>query len=363
MRGWRREHDRGAGPDGRLPAELAALVPGLTLGLGGVGPTAAPGRVLEAVLTFFEQLADDAPVVLVLEDVHWADGSTRDLLALLVRMLSSERVLIVATYRTDELHRRHPLRALVADLERLPETERIDLEPLTESDLAQQIEGIRGAPATPEELGDLWRRSEGNPFFAEELVACGDLGHLPSSLRDVLLAKVSTLGDREQVVLRTAAGIGPSVDDRLLARVVDLPRADLDLALRALADASLLLLDPPDGYAFRHALLQEVVYDELLPGERVALHVRIAEVLAADPDLQDGLDRACCSGRGAAALAHHWLEARRLPEALVASVAAGVEAERVARRPTPWCSTSRPSSCGRACPTPTSGARSVSSTS
>jgi DNA-binding NarL/FixJ family response regulator/tetratricopeptide (TPR) repeat protein len=329
VRGWRREHDRGAGPDGRLPAELAALVPGLTLGLGGVGPTAAPGRVLEAVLTFFEQLADDAPVVLVLEDVHWADGSTRDLLALLVRMLSSERVLIVATYRTDELHRRHPLRALVADLERLPETERIDLEPLTESDLAQQIEGIRSAPATPEELGDLWRRSEGNPFFAEELVACGDLGHLPSSLRDVLLAKVSTLGDREQAVLRTAAGIGPSVDDRLLARVVDLPRADLDLALRALADASLLLLDPPDGYAFRHALLQEVVYDELLPGERVALHVRIAEVLAADPDLQDGLDRACCSGRGAAALAHHWLEARRLPEALVASVAAGVEAERV----------------------------------
>lgn len=337
VRGWRRDHDRTVGPDDRLTGELATLVPGLTTGLGGEGSSAAPGRVLEAVLTFFERLADEAPVVLVLEDVHWADGSTRDLLSLLVRMLAAERVLIVATFRTDELHRRHPLRGLVADLERLPETERIDLAPLTEADLAEQVEGIRGVAATAEELDDLWRRSEGNPFFAEELVACGDLAsfrgetrrHLPSSLRDVLLTKLSALGDEEQSVLRTAAAIGLSVDDRLLARVTDLARPDLDAALRSLADVSLLVLDPPDGYRFRHALLQEVVYDELLPGERVALHVRIAEELQSDPDLQDGLDSACCSGRGAAALAHHWVEARRLPEALVASVAAGLEASRV----------------------------------
>jgi DNA-binding NarL/FixJ family response regulator/tetratricopeptide (TPR) repeat protein len=298
--------------------ELTRLLPGWQAGQDSVGPV-APGRVFEAVLELLEALADLAPVLLTVEDAHWADPSTRDLLAFLTRTLAAVPVAIVTTFRTDELHRRHPLRGLVAELERQPQVVRLDLHPLDRDGVRAQLTAIQGVPPAPELVDDIWDRSEGNPFFAEELLLSDEsCERLPASVREGMLARVAALPDSHQSVLRVAAAAGREVSDTLLLELTGLPRDEYDRIMRDLLGASLLVLDG-DAFRFRHALLQEVVYDELLPGERVGLHVRVAEHLVSAPE-------GCCP---TAELAHHWSQARRLPEALSASVAAAVEADAI----------------------------------
>ncbi|MFP5257244.1 MAG: helix-turn-helix transcriptional regulator [Acidimicrobiia bacterium] len=297
------------------PGGLGTLLPGWAVGVEPGTPVTA-GRVYEAVLELLDALAESGPVVFAIEDLHWADASTRDLVAFLTRNLGDVPVVVVATVRTDDLHRRHPLRPLLAELERHPRVERHDLGPLDEAAVEALLTHLAGRPPTPEALAAIVDRSEGNPFFAEELVLCdGDEGcaQLPASVRDGMLTRVTALPDGHQAVLRTAAAVGRNVPDPLLLELAARPRTELDGILRDLIEASLLVLDG-DGYRFRHALLQEAVYDELLPAERVALHARIAEHLSG-------------TGVSAAELARHWSEARRQPEAFEASVAAGLEAE------------------------------------
>jgi DNA-binding CsgD family transcriptional regulator len=302
--------------------ELAPLVPGWQVG-GDRVVQPGSGRVFEAVLELLEGLSEARPVLFTIEDAHWADQSTRDLLAFLSRTLTEVRVAIAATFRTDEMHRRHPLRSLVADLERLPGTVRLDLRPLTRDGLIEQLTAIQGAAPDPDLLESIWERGEGNPFFAEELLIAEDAcERVPSSVREGTLARVNALPEQHQSVLRVAAAAGREVGDALLTELTELPGEEFDRIMRDLVGESLLVLDG-DGYRFRHALLQEVVYDELLPGERVRLHVRVAEHLI---DHQ----RPGSEGAGVAAeLAHHWSLARRAPEALAASVAAGLAAEAI----------------------------------
>ena len=298
--------------------ELTDLLPGWQLGADAAGPV-APGRVFEAVLELLEALADAGPVLLTVEDAHWADPSTRDLIAFLTRTLTDAAVAIVATFRTDELHRRHPLRALVAELERQPRVVRLDLRPLDRDGVRAQLTAIQGVPPAPEVVDEIWDRSEGNPFYAEELLLSdASCERLPSSVREGMLARVAALPESHQSVLRVAAAAGREVSDTLLLELTGLPRDEFDRIMRDLLGASLLVLDG-DSFRFRHALLQEVVYDELLPGERVGLHVRVAEHFVGAPE-------GCCP---TAELAHHWSQARRLPEALAASVDAAVEAEAI----------------------------------
>jgi DNA-binding CsgD family transcriptional regulator len=310
------ERALGAGSD-----DLLALLPGSHLGLD-LTAQPAPGRVFEAVLQLLEGLADERPVLLTIEDAHWAEQSTRDLLAYLSRTLTDARVAIVVTFRTDELHRRHPLRGLVAELERQPRVRRIDLRPLQRHEVVDQLTAIQGAPPGRDLVESIWERGEGNPFYVEELLIAEEAcERVPASVREGTLTRVSVLPEGHQNVLRVAAAAGREVSDELLAELTNLPGDDFDRILRDLIGASLLVLDG-DGYRFRHALLQEVVYDELLPGERVRLHVRIAEHLLATGGSS--------SDAGVAPeLAHHWSRARRAPEALAASVAAGVAAEAV----------------------------------
>lgn len=299
------------------PGGLGTLLPGWAVSVDPGTPVTA-GRVFEAVLELLDALAETGPVLFAIEDLHWADASTRDLLSFLSRNLADVPVAVVATVRTDDLHRRHPLRPLLAELERLPRVERHDLGPLDEPAVAALLTNLAGRPPSPDALAAIYDRSEGNPFFAEELVLCDDSDacvHLPESVRDGMLTRVTALPEEHQAVLRTAAAVGRDVPDPLLLELTSLPRATLDGIVRDLLGASLLVLDG-DGYRFRHALLQEAVYDELLPAERVALHARIAEHLAASG-----------AGVSAAELAHHWSEARRQPEAFTASVTAGLEAE------------------------------------
>ena len=307
-------------------AELARLLPGLA----GAAPAdgephdPAQGRLFEAVLALLDLLGAEAPVVLALEDLHWADPSTRAFVAFLARSLCRERVLVVATYRLDELHRRHALRPLLAELERDPAVRRITLAPLTRDELAAALEDILGAPPTAELLDRLYARSEGNPLFMEELLAAGvdGRGALPATLRDALILRIEQLSEAAQELLRALA-IGQRADHELLAEVSGLDRSTLRTALRAAVASHLVVAQPDDRYAFRHALLREVVEDDLLPGERTELHRGFAEAL----------ERRAASGPAGAQLtagiAHHYAAAGDQPAALGASVRAAAEAEAV----------------------------------
>jgi DNA-binding CsgD family transcriptional regulator/tetratricopeptide (TPR) repeat protein len=309
-------------------AELGRLLPGLDDADAGprapdAPDAAAQGRLFEALLALLERLGRSAPVLLALEDVHWADRSTRAFLSFLVRSLETERLLGVVTYRPDELHRRHPLRTLLAELERDPRTWRLDLEPLDRGELAELLECIRGDVPTAALADRLFARSEGNPLFAEELLAAGSDGRgpLPESLRDALMLRVDDLPPAAQHVLRLLA-VGQRVDHGTLAEASGLDPAVLADALRAAAGAHIVVADDEGRLAFRHALLAEVVEEDLLPGERIELHRTLARTLEHRLEEGSALTRP-------AAIAHHWHAAGDAEAAFAASLRAAAAAEHV----------------------------------
>jgi ATP/maltotriose-dependent transcriptional regulator MalT len=305
--------DRWVPPSAR--AEMARLFPELGPGDRVAGDAAsARARLFELVLEMFARVSEEAPVVLVLEDLHWAESSTRDLIRFLVRNLERERVLLVGTFRIDDVGRAHPLRPLLAEVVRSGGAERLDLRPFTKAELAEQLGAIVGRPPEADVLDSIFDRSEGNPFFAEELVAAGSGAGLSPTLRDVLGVRVDGLSEPGRVVLRALSAGGARVDDRLLAAVVALDEPERLEALREAIAAQLIVLDGERGaYAFRHALLREAVYEELLPAERVGLHAAYGAALAAEPSPAGGV---------AAELAHHFFAAHDLDRALTASVEA-----------------------------------------
>ncbi|MFE3453456.1 helix-turn-helix transcriptional regulator [Nonomuraea sp. NPDC059194] len=255
-------------------------------------------------------LADVQPVLFVIEDLHWADRSTRDLLVFLSRMLQSERVCVVGTYRTDDLHRRHPLRPVLAELKRLPSVTAVELRPLGSSEMSDYVATLGEVGARG--LGEIVARADGNPFYAEELFAAMAEGEaLPDSLASLLLSRVELLSEPGQRVLRAAAVAGRRVEDSLLREVSGLPVGEFEEAVREIVSRGLLLVDGY-GYAFRHALLQEAVYTDLLPGERTRLHNAFAARLTSPAEL-----------------AHHHLAGHDLAGALTASAEAGRIAERL----------------------------------
>ncbi|HEU4490308.1 MAG TPA: AAA family ATPase [Jiangellales bacterium] len=298
---------------------LARLLPEV----GPVGPDSPTGRgrLFEVVATVLERLGAEQPVVLVLEDLHWADGSTRDLLRFLVRVLPGARVLVVGTYRSDEMRRGHPLRPLLAELERVPSVERLEVPRLAQAEVASLLAAILDHDAAPEVVVDVHRRSEGIPFFVEELASCSDSllgGELPESLRDLLLVRAEQLTPAAYAVLRLAAVGGSRVEHEVLAAVAELPEAELEACLREAVAGHVLVVDDT-GYAFRHALLREVLHDDLLPGEHARLHVRYAQVLEERPGLMGGRPVWV-------EIAHHWQAAHDTERAFRASLRAADEA-------------------------------------
>ncbi|WP_308198696.1 helix-turn-helix transcriptional regulator [Actinomadura litoris] len=279
-------------------------------------------RLFEVVLVLLERLAERGPVVLVIEDAHWADRSTRDLLAFLVRNMGAVPLLIVVTYRTDELHRTHPLRPLLGALERTDRVRRLDLTRLSRTDVGALVADALGSAPAPGLVERIAARSEGNPLFVEALLdddgtlAC----ELPESLRDLLLAGVQRLPEETQDVLRDASGGGTRIEHALLAAVSGLDDTALTRVLRPAVAANVLVVDG-DGYAFRHALIREAVHDDLLPGEYTRLHTRYAQALENDPGLVP-------SGRLWVELSHHWLAAHDATWALVASWRAAADARK-----------------------------------
>ncbi len=275
-------------------------------------------RLFEHVLGVLERLGEQSTAVFVIEDLHWADRSTLDLLVFLARNLRDVRVVLVATYRSDELHRRHPLRPVLGELDRNGRVDRHELARLSREEVAEMVTAIRGAPADDELVDAVLARSEGNAFFAEELLAAGAAGGpLPPTLRDLLLARIDALPDAARTVLRVAAVIGNRVPHGFLAAVAASQQMELDPeALRECVEQHVLVVDDA-GYRFRHALVQEAVYDDLLPGERAGMHARVAEVLDRQPALLEAR-----TADVDAELACHWYSAHELAHALRASVRA-----------------------------------------
>ncbi|MGZ6642001.1 MAG: helix-turn-helix transcriptional regulator [Solirubrobacteraceae bacterium] len=311
---------------GELDATTRAGLAGLLPEIGGDPDRADPAqaRVFEALLTLLEALGRAAPLLLTIEDLHWADASTRSFLTFLARSLRAERVLVVATYRSDELHRRHPLRPLLAELERGPRARRVDLSPLSRDELADQLADILGGTPDAALVDRLHARSEGNPLFTEELLAAGldGRGELPPTLRDALMVRIETLCDASQELLRLLA-VGGRMDHALLAAASGLDSAKLREALRDAVAGHIVVAGPDARYRFRHALLREVVADDLLPGEDAELNLAIARALDARAEEQ-GLGVHLAAG-----IAHHYLAAGDRPAALRASVVAARAAERV----------------------------------
>ena len=295
---------------GAARSELARLLPEL----GDPGPSVQGSvgqtRLFELVLGVLSRLSQERPVALVIEDVHWADSASLDLVAFLVRNQRSERLAMVITFRSGELSPEHPVRARLAELEHGGRAQRVELDPLSPEHVTMQVLDISGMPPTAELSLALRDRAGGNPFFVEELLAAGDGDELPESLRDALLVRWRRLSESAREIVGVAAVAGRPIDHRLLRALVVMEDGELIGGLRE-AVAQQVLISDGLSYAFRHALLREAVYADLVAGQRTPIHAALAEQLSREPTL------AGAQAAVAAEIAHHWTAAGEIEAALV----------------------------------------------
>lgn len=286
---------------------LRLLLP--ELGEGPVDRAAGPEGLREAIANVLEAAASRHPLVIVVEDLHWADDATLSTLSFLLRTLAGSCILFLLTCRVDEVRRGGATRTFLVEAERARLLERVTLDRLDAVQVRAMLEALKG-PADDASFARLLERSEGVPFFIEELACCA-AGPLPESLRDVLLVRFDALGDDARRVVRTVSASDAPVDHELLSVVAGLADDRLDAAIREAVGAAVLSVRADDGYGFRHALLREAVHDDLLPGERARLHRAYAHAL------EERGER--CNE---AALAFHWHQAHDARRALVAAIAA-----------------------------------------
>jgi DNA-binding CsgD family transcriptional regulator/tetratricopeptide (TPR) repeat protein len=307
----------------RLPPDLARLTPG---GLDPAADDAEPDqavsrlRLFDAVLDLLHRLGRHRPVVHVVEDLHWSDRSTLDLLRFLAGNLHTERVLVVTTYRSDDPADGEALPAWLAEVARLPLAERIPLDRLGPVETGLLIDRLTGGAATAEVRESALVRSAGNPLFVEHLVeslAAGETA-LPATLRELLHVRVARHGGETRRLLRAASVVGRVMPLEVLAAIAAEDPERVEEALRPAFEQHLLEVRNGSTLGFRHPALREVVYAELLPAERARLHRRAAEALA------DSTDPA-----SAGEVARHWHLAGDRRRALAASVEAGYAAERI----------------------------------
>lgn len=276
-------------------------------------PDEARARLFEEFLVLLERLAEERPVAVVVEDAHWADKSSRDLLTFLVRYQHSlAGVAIIVTFRCDELYRTHPLRPLLAELSHIDWVHRIDLPRLGRRQAGELAAAILGKEPGNELADALYARAEGNPLFTEELLAAPDGGYeTPGSLTDLLLRAVRRLPDETQKLLRVVSASPAAASPGLLTAVTGTGTNDLAEVLRPAVTGN-VLVTTADGYAFRHALIREAVYGDLLPGEPGRIHSQYALAIEKDPSLIP-------AGRADVVRAYHWDAANNAACALVSA--------------------------------------------
>jgi DNA-binding CsgD family transcriptional regulator/tetratricopeptide (TPR) repeat protein len=278
-------------------------------------------RVLEDLRQTVLEAADAGPVLLVLEDMHWSGRSTQDFAVALSRR-GRGRLLLVLTVRSDDLHRRHPARKTLGEISAVTGARRIDLGPLDRAGIADIVGAGSEEDPDPFLVDSVLARSEGNPLYAEELVdATPD--RVPEHLSDLFLARVDALADGPRRLLRIASVDGTRVDMSVLREVSGLDPDQVDAFVRELLDAN-ILRPASESLAFRHGLLREAVYDDLLPDERTRLHAELAAILSARID-GDPEPRLALLSR----LAFHSASAHDSAGAIVASERAGMAAWKV----------------------------------
>jgi ATP/maltotriose-dependent transcriptional regulator MalT len=309
-------------------ASLASLLPSLGTPAQNAGSGSGDGqvRLFESLLELLHLLSTRQPLVMVFEDLHWADRSTRAFVAFLARSLTDERILLLASFRSDELHRRHPLRPLLAELGRLDSVRRLELEPFDRNELAEALTDILGEAPEADLIDRLMMRTDGNALYVEELLAAAldGRGATPQSLRDAFMLRIERLSDAAGSATR-AVSVGRALDEATIARVCGVEGAPLREALRETVAEHILVADDSGRLCFRHALLREVVYDDLLPGERGAMHLELARALEAASDGECAEDEAALI----ASIATHYAAAGDQSAALRATVRAAGEARRV----------------------------------
>lgn len=259
-----------------LGEDAAALAPIVGTAVDEPPPTA---HVLEALLSLLERIAEERPVLLGLEDLHWADSQSLDALAFLLRNLADVPVLLVATCRSDESPD-GALPAQLAELRRAPRVTVVELLPLDVATTAALLTAL-GADAAA--AGELHARAGGNPYYLTELVAAGPAR--VHELNDVVLARLDGLSPASRRVLEALAVAGRPTPQALVERVTGLDATASTDALRALRVRRLLATTPDGGHAPAHALAAEAVLSHLLPGQAAALHSAFAEALEAEPAL------------------------------------------------------------------------------
>ncbi|HVJ96047.1 MAG TPA: AAA family ATPase, partial [Acidimicrobiia bacterium] len=248
-----------------------------------------------AVLDLITQFAPDDVVVVGFEDLHWADAMTWDLFEFLARNLIDERIVLVGTYRTDEVSEHILQRRRLAELQRIPGARRITLGGLERADVAARVSALMDDAPSAAFIDQVLARGQGNPFFTEELVAAHMAGEaIPTVLSDLISAEIADLDDRTRLVVGAIAAVGRETNHQLLRETVELNDDELEKALRNAVDANLIVVDAKtDAYRFRHPLLGEVAYAALLPPQRSRLHRSIADALGTEtPALLARADRA-----------------------------------------------------------------------
>ncbi|MBM7503018.1 AAA family ATPase [Agromyces aurantiacus] len=309
-------------------AALVALLPELAASEGGVAGEivitpggAGSGQLHEAIAVLLETLSREEPIVLVMEDLHWVDAATLALLRFLLRSLGSSRVLLLLTYRTDDVTRGHPLRGFLSEAERDRWVERRELSRLSHDQVRDLVRSLIVDESPNDQVLDtVFVRSDGVPFFVEELVGidgCRDEGFVPDTLRDLLLARYERLPEPAQELLRLLSTGGVRVSHALLSAVYRGDEAALDAAARESVRFGVIEVDG-DDYAFRHALVREAILADLLPGERARFHARYAEAYEAQA--------AAGRRRLAAEISYHWLGAHDPIRAFPATIQAMREA-------------------------------------
>ena len=288
-------------------------------------------RLFEAFLAAIESVRAVRPVVLVIEDIHWADRSTLDLLTFLVRNTGSAGCMILATVRTDAMERGDPLATFLAELGRWPSVERIDLRPLDLRETTEHLRDVLGVDPSDDLAQRIHRRSDGNPFFIEQLAKAqvdGEPSNVPASLRDILLTQLSQQPRDVQDLLSAAAVAGPLADDSLLASILGCSSEAMLVPLRAAVRARLLVplvIDGGEVYAFRHALMAEATEADLLDGERRRLHGRCADAL-----IPRRPDEGAALAQWAVRCAHHREHSGDIDATIAASIEAAIETATVA---------------------------------
>ena len=276
----------GAADIAEIVAEIGFKIPDL-IPPPALEPEVARFRLFDSITTFLKNLVRNQLLMLVLDDLHWADRSSLLLLEFVAREIETSRILLVGTYRDVEVSRRHPLSQTLGALVREQLFHRVQLDGLTQQEVREMVEGSEGITLPPEAAEVIHKRTDGNPFFVAEVTrqvtedpAWASV--IPEGIRDAIGRRLNRLSDQCNQILTTASVVGREFEFRLLSSIMGDTTEDQLLAAMDEAVGSGLIEELPRSvgrYQFTHALIQETLADELSTTRVVRLHARIAEAL------------------------------------------------------------------------------------